>query len=206
MSSTLDKIATVAYNSSVITPAQIRGARAMLGLNQAELARRAGISATGLNNIERGDADPKASTIKAVQDVLDSLGVDFTNGGAPGVKLRRPKGEFMSEELFGLLIQRFDRGDFAHLSKSLEERPAGRPPEKLHLTLGKSRATLHSNEAEIGRVDLEKGSLVFSPPLPGNYPSQVDIGKLWDWTMESWRRHNAIAELPRIVGLSALAR
>jgi len=140
------------------------------------------------------------------KDALDSLGVDFMNGGEPGVKLRRPQDDFLSEELFGLLMQRFDRGDFAHLSKSLEECPTGRAPEKLRLTLGKSRATLYSNKAEIGRVDLEKGSPVFSPPLPGNYPSQVDIGKLWDWTMESWRRHNAIGELPRIVGLSVLGK
>jgi transcriptional regulator with XRE-family HTH domain len=173
----------------------------MLGINQAELARRAGISTTGLNNIERGDSDPKASTLKAVQDALDSLGIDFTNGGEPGVKLRRPKDDVLNEELFDLLMQRFARGDFAHLSRNLEECPTGKPPEKLRLTWSKSRATLYSNKTEIGRVDVEKGRLVFSPRLPSNYPSQIAIGKLWDWTMESWRRRNGVAELPRIVGL-----
>ena len=73
----------------MLKPEQIRGARAMLGLTQAEVAKRAGISTTGLNNIERGASDPKASTLAAVQQVLEAAGVEFTNGGEPGVKLRR---------------------------------------------------------------------------------------------------------------------
>ena len=73
----------------MLKPEQIRGARAMLSLTQAEVAKRAGISTTGLNNIERGLSDPKASTLAAIQTVLEAAGVDFTNGGEPGVKLRR---------------------------------------------------------------------------------------------------------------------
>ena len=72
----------------MITPSQIRGARAMLNLTQAELAARAGISTTGLNNIERGVSDPKASTLSAIQRVLEEAGVEFTNGNEPGVKLK----------------------------------------------------------------------------------------------------------------------
>lgn len=73
----------------MLKPEQIRGARAMLGLTQAEVAKRAGVSTTGLNNIERGLSDPKASTLAAIQSVLEAAGVEFTNGGEPGVKLRR---------------------------------------------------------------------------------------------------------------------
>jgi transcriptional regulator with XRE-family HTH domain len=78
----------------MITPEQIRGARAMLGLTQAELARRAGISKTGLNNIESGSSDPKASTLRAIQQVLEAAGVEFIseNGGGPGVRLRKRTG------------------------------------------------------------------------------------------------------------------
>jgi transcriptional regulator with XRE-family HTH domain len=61
----------------------------MLGLTQADLAARAGISVTGLNNIERGSADPKASTLRAIQAALECAGVEFTNGGQPGVRLKR---------------------------------------------------------------------------------------------------------------------
>ncbi|CAA2157060.1 hypothetical protein MBRA_02478 [Methylobacterium brachiatum] len=73
----------------MLKPEQIRGARAMLGLTQAEVAKRAGISTTGLNNIEREASDPKASTLDAIQRVFEAEGIVFTNGGEPGVKLVR---------------------------------------------------------------------------------------------------------------------
>ena len=65
----------------------------MLGLTQADLAKRAGISTTGLNNIERGTADSKASTLRAIRSALEEAGVHFIpeNGGGAGVRLRERK-------------------------------------------------------------------------------------------------------------------
>lgn len=64
----------------------------MIGLTQADLAKAAGISATALNNIERGSADPKTSTLSAIQKALEAAGVIFVpeNGEGPGVRLRKP--------------------------------------------------------------------------------------------------------------------
>jgi predicted transcriptional regulator len=68
----------------------------MLGITQAELAKAAGLSTTGLNNIERGNADPKASTLRAIQSALEQAGIVFqadgeiTNGGR-GVRLAGKK-------------------------------------------------------------------------------------------------------------------
>ncbi|MEQ1954436.1 helix-turn-helix transcriptional regulator [Mesorhizobium sp. CN2-181] len=75
----------------MITAQQIRGARAMLGLTQADLAREAGISTTGLNNIESGSSDPKTSTLRAIRAALEAAGVEFIpeNGGGAGVRLRK---------------------------------------------------------------------------------------------------------------------
>lgn len=75
----------------MLTPQQIRGARAMLGMTQADLAARAGLSATALNNIERGASDPRASNLAAIQRALESAGVLFIdeNGEGPGVRLRK---------------------------------------------------------------------------------------------------------------------
>lgn len=76
----------------MIQPSQIRAARAMIGLTQAVLAAAAGISTTALNNIERGAADPKASTLGAIEKALRSAGVEFIpeNGGGAGVRLAKP--------------------------------------------------------------------------------------------------------------------
>ena len=73
----------------MITAAHIRAARALLDITQAELAERAGISKTGLNNIERGNTDPKASTLNAVADALAGAGIEFLPGDDPGVRLRK---------------------------------------------------------------------------------------------------------------------
>ncbi|MER8464155.1 helix-turn-helix domain-containing protein [Mesorhizobium sp. M1396] len=90
-SSRVDKKTITLYSGRMITPEQIRGARAMLSLTQAELAKRAGISTTGLNNIESGGTDPKASTLRAIQTTLESAGVEFIpeNGGGAGVRLKK---------------------------------------------------------------------------------------------------------------------
>jgi len=63
----------------------------MLGLKQSELAERAGMSKTALINIESGSADPKASTLTAIQRALEAAGVEFIseNGGGAGVRLRK---------------------------------------------------------------------------------------------------------------------
>lgn len=65
----------------------------MLGITQAELANLAGLSTTGLNNIERGSADPKASTLSAIQLALEGKGILFlasgdTRNGGSGIRLK----------------------------------------------------------------------------------------------------------------------
>lgn len=76
----------------MITPQQIRGARAMLGLTQKQLADASGVSEMSVKNIERGSTpDPRVSTMLAMKKSLESAGVEFIpeNGGGPGVRLRK---------------------------------------------------------------------------------------------------------------------
>jgi transcriptional regulator with XRE-family HTH domain len=74
----------------MLTPALIRGARAMLQMSQAELAASAGISKTGLANLETGQADSRGSTLAAIRRALETAGVEFVDesGGRPGVRIR----------------------------------------------------------------------------------------------------------------------
>jgi predicted transcriptional regulator len=69
---------------------QIRAGRSLLGMTQAELAVAAGLSVTGLNNVENGRVDPKASTLRAIQSALENAGVMFIpqDNNGPGVRLR----------------------------------------------------------------------------------------------------------------------
>jgi len=77
----------------VITVDQIRAARAMARLTQAQLAARAGISTTAMNNIEHG-TDAKGSTLRAIQTTLEEFGIEFDMDGR-GVRLK-PTGTLCS--------------------------------------------------------------------------------------------------------------
>lgn len=83
----------------MITPAQIRAARALIGWIQSDLAEKAGLSLTGLNNIEGGSADPRTSTLTAIRDALEKAGVEFIpeNGGGAGVRLAKKTGKGRSK-------------------------------------------------------------------------------------------------------------
>jgi predicted transcriptional regulator len=77
-----------------LTSEQIRGARAMLRIEQKELAARAGVSVETIKRIEGklGPAPAYASTISAIRAALETAGVVFIpqNGGGPGVRLSTP--------------------------------------------------------------------------------------------------------------------
>jgi len=72
----------------MVSGKQIRAARALLGMQVAELARRAGVSPTTITRFENGLTRPIRSTVTMVRGVLEREGIEFLNGDAPGVRLR----------------------------------------------------------------------------------------------------------------------
>ncbi len=47
------------------------------------------MSVPALVRIEHGISSPKPSTLAAIRKALEEADVEFTNGGEPGVKLRK---------------------------------------------------------------------------------------------------------------------
>ena len=83
----------------MITSAQIRAARAMLGLDQRMLAERAGLSVPTIQRMEASDGQVRGvvdSLVKVVQ-ALEAAGIELigdnvhSSGGGRGVRLREPK-------------------------------------------------------------------------------------------------------------------
>jgi transcriptional regulator with XRE-family HTH domain len=79
---------------TMITGAQIRAARALVGWKQTELAERAGVSEISIKNIERGATDPRASTLQLIQTAFEHADVVFLEPGDQrpgglGVRLKR---------------------------------------------------------------------------------------------------------------------
>ena len=75
----------------VITPRQIRAARALLGWSQQQLADRAILSLNALARLEKGLVDPRMSTVQAIEAALTKAGIEFIGGAenGEGVRLRQ---------------------------------------------------------------------------------------------------------------------
>jgi transcriptional regulator with XRE-family HTH domain len=80
-----------------ITPAQIRGARALLGWSQGQLARAARVGLSTVKDVEIGKRDPIMNNIDAIRRTLEAGGVLFlpANGDGPGVRLRGHRPEIV---------------------------------------------------------------------------------------------------------------
>ena len=76
----------------MITPRQIRAARALLDWSQQELADKAIVSVNAVIRLENETADTRMSTISAILKALTRAGVDFLPEGqwGEGVRLRKP--------------------------------------------------------------------------------------------------------------------
>jgi transcriptional regulator with XRE-family HTH domain len=74
----------------MINADQIRMARAATRISVRELAKLADVSAMTVTRLENGHSGGHAETMRKIQLALEALGVEFTNGDAPGMKLHKP--------------------------------------------------------------------------------------------------------------------
>lgn len=70
----------------MITPAQIRMARAALDMTVRGLANRAEVAPMTVNRIERGHVSPNRTTMAAIQRALEGAGIEFLN--EDGVRIK----------------------------------------------------------------------------------------------------------------------
>ncbi len=73
----------------MITSAQCSEARRLLGWTRERLATGCDLYHTSLLRFEMGTWFPKSESLAAIQQALEEAGVEFTNEGEPGVKLRK---------------------------------------------------------------------------------------------------------------------
>ena len=82
----------------MITAGQVRAARALLGIDQRQLAERAGVSLPTIQRMEASDGVVRGvvDTLMKVIDALEADGIELigdnrpSSGGGRGVRLRDP--------------------------------------------------------------------------------------------------------------------
>ena len=77
----------------IITSELIRAARALLRWEQKDLAEASGVSLPSIKRLEMqpGPLAAQDRTVAALQAAINRAGVEFTNGGQPGVRLRKSR-------------------------------------------------------------------------------------------------------------------
>jgi predicted transcriptional regulator len=70
----------------MITPSQIKAARALLGWSQQDLADRAIVALNTVRRIEAGQGDPRVSSLGRIQSALETAGIEFSFNGDDGVR------------------------------------------------------------------------------------------------------------------------
>jgi predicted transcriptional regulator len=76
-----------------ISGRQIRAARALLGWAQSELSRKSKVALGTIRRMEDfdGPVGARTDTLAKVVTILEKAGVEFLDGGSPGVRLRLQK-------------------------------------------------------------------------------------------------------------------
>jgi transcriptional regulator with XRE-family HTH domain len=94
----LARARTLLMQTEMLTPAQLRAARALLDWSRKDLAKKSGTAAETVQGFESRGSDPKLSTLNAWRRALEVAGVVFIDpnpmGGddmGPGVRLRSAK-------------------------------------------------------------------------------------------------------------------
>ncbi|MDL2408048.1 helix-turn-helix transcriptional regulator [Rhizobium calliandrae] len=74
---------------------QCRGARAMLGWSQTELAKAANVSRQTIADFERGAHMPISNNLSSIIAAFQKAGIEFIseNGGGAGVRFAKPKAD-----------------------------------------------------------------------------------------------------------------
>lgn len=95
MSRTVDIPAACSTKAAMLTPAQLRAARALLDWSRQDLAKKSATSAFTVKGFESRGVDPKMGTVVKWQHALHAAGVELITQdapsleGGPGVRLRK---------------------------------------------------------------------------------------------------------------------
>lgn len=94
-----------------ITPAQIRAARAIRLLEQAELAERAKVSVVTVRRLEaeRGVERVTPATVASVRSVLQQAGAEFIPAGVRRRPSSRPDARTRYDELYAIGLRSAER-------------------------------------------------------------------------------------------------
>jgi transcriptional regulator with XRE-family HTH domain len=90
-----------------VTPDQIRAARALLRLGQADLAERAHVSVVTVRRVEGADAKERVTplTVDGIRQALEQAGAEFIPDGVRRRRTPRPEAHSLYEDLRAISLR-----------------------------------------------------------------------------------------------------
>jgi transcriptional regulator with XRE-family HTH domain len=78
---------------ALITGRQLKAARALIGWEQTDLAKKSGVAISTVRRMESfpGEVGARTGTLSLVQRALERAGIEFLDDGSPGVRVRPVK-------------------------------------------------------------------------------------------------------------------
>src|ERR1700722_3605188 len=76
----------------MVTSAQLRAARALMNWTVRDLAEKAGVHRNTVTRAETDETEHGHAVAQIIR-TLEAAGVEFTNGGQPGVRMRKQAAE-----------------------------------------------------------------------------------------------------------------
>lgn len=75
----------------MISSAQCRAARGLIGWSQQDLAKEASVGVVTVHQLEAGVSQPRHATLDVIKRAFEAAGVEFIdeNGGGAGVRLSK---------------------------------------------------------------------------------------------------------------------
>jgi transcriptional regulator with XRE-family HTH domain len=151
----------------MITRSQCRAARGLLDWTQQELANASGLSKTSINNYERGLADVKEDTLKAIHDAFVKAQVEFV--GTDGVRKRSDSVQVLkgADSYFRLIEDiaetlELSRGELLviNMSQAFEQKMTQVNAEKMR----SCHSRIDSTDASVRMLARRGDDLYFCPP------------------------------------------
>ena len=84
-------------------PAQVRMARAALNWSPGDLAKAAGVHRNTVSNFETEKYADDPGKLAGIRSALEAAGVEFTNGDAPGVRIKSANVRMNQKQFIGRL-------------------------------------------------------------------------------------------------------